>query len=141
MATKKAKRSVASSEDKSPISPEMKRLAVEMHLENAKANEHGRKAEKAREALYKAMKDAGVKEFNAETRVEKGTLSLVASIATPKRNVVDVAKLERLIPREQFVRCVSASQKAVTDVAGTEIATQVLVETLGTENVSVKPLK
>jgi hypothetical protein len=137
----KAKRAVALADSKSKITTEMKKLAVEFHLENQKANEHSLKADKAREKLYAAMKEAGITEFNAETTTEKGTLSLRAFLKTTVRKSIDVAKLVKLISHEQFMRCVSATQKAVTDVAGGEVATQASVEVPGTENVSVSPVK
>jgi heme-binding NEAT domain protein len=139
-AIKARKRSVAK-EVASPITAEMHQLAVQFHLNNAKANAAARAAEEAREALYKLMKDAGVSEFKTQTTTENGPIALDAKLKTTKRSAIDVSALLKLVSSETFMKCVSATKAAVVDFAGTDVATRCSIEKLGTENVSVTPAK
>ncbi len=135
------RRSVETAGLKSKVTPEMKRLAVVFHTENQKALAFKKTADKARSDLYKSMKEAGVASFSADATTEKGSLSLQAELKTPSSKVIDVAALEKLVTREQFIKIVSASQKSVVDVAGTEVSVRCSVEVSGTENVVIAPAK
>jgi hypothetical protein len=125
----------------SKITPEMKRLVVEFHTNNKAANAAAAKAEKAREALYKLMKDSGVEEFQTETTTEAGMLVLNSKLKTLTRKVIDVVELSKLVSTEMFIQIVSATQKAVTDKAGTDIAVRCSKDVQGTENVEIKAAK
>lgn len=140
-ATKTRKRSVATTQTVSPVTAEMKALAVKFHLNNVKANAAARAAEEAREALYKLMKDAGVSDFKTQTTTENGSLSLDAKLKITKRSTIDVIELNKLVAPETFLKCISATKSAVVDAAGTDVAMRCSVEKQGTENVSVTPSK
>ncbi len=142
-ATKKStrRRGIETEEHKVNITTEMRRLAVEFHVNNRIALDAKKVCDTAREALYKQMKEAGVAAFSTETTTPKGPLVLEAKLKTPTRDVVDVQKLAKLVTPEQLFQIVSASKKDVVDFAGTDIAVRCSVAVLGTENVSVAPAK
>lgn len=117
---------------------EMDKLMREYYLANKTANAEKAKADKARKALYKMMKDAKKATYIATVLSSDGLpLPLIASIETPEKNEVDTAKLRKLIGDDMFMRCVSASQASVKEVAGENILNLSLVKTTGTENVKV----
>lgn len=141
MSTTKRKRAVSNVVANDPVTPEMRALAVQFHLNNAKANAAAKIADEAREKLYKLMKEAGVAEFKAQTTTENGPLSLDAKIKASKRSSIDVVELAKIVTPEVFMKCVSATKTAVVDAAGTNVAVRCSVEKIGTENVSVTPSK
>ncbi len=128
-------------ETKITVTPEMERLAVECHLENQAALLHGNKAKKAREALYAAMKGAGIKDFKTQTTTASGALVLESVIKQPKRDVINVEKLRKNTTPEQFMACISASKGAVESNVGSSVAVLCAEDVLGEENVTVKPAK
>lgn len=117
----------------------MRQLAAEFFRENKAMNAAKSKAEKARKALYKMMKDNNLKTLSFDTSIDGKTVSLDATISTPSGTAMDVAKLYKTLPFDEFISIVTASAKSVGDKAGKEIVAQVSVSTTGTENVSVKP--
>ena len=139
--TIRKKRAVSNVVANDPVTAEMRSLAVQFHLNNAKANAAAKIADEAREKLYKLMKDAGVVEFKAQTTTENGPLSLDAKIKASKRSTIDVVELSKIVTPEVFMKCVSATKTAVVDNAGTNVAMRCSVEKIGTENVSVSPSK
>jgi len=120
----------------------MNELAVTTFVQNQLQNAHKRSYDKARKELLGQMKDADIPTFRTEYRGDDGkTIMLVAEVSTPTGQAVDVAKLQKLVTKDQFLAIVEASQKAVTDIVGTATLAQCLIPTTGTENVSVKVAK
>lgn len=120
---------------------EMEQLAAQFHEQNVLANAAKRAADKAREALYKAMKDAGVESFQTMAASEKGTALIEAKIKSTTRRVIDVQALQGLVGPEVFLKVVSATQKSVTEHCGSNIVLQCSREETGDENVSVSVVK
>lgn len=123
------------------VSSEMEKLAKDFYRANSIANAEKRTAEQARELLYKEMKEAGVENFRTVFQSELGPVAIEAKLKTTTRKVIDIEALAKLVSPETFRKVVSASQKAVTEVAGSDIAVRCLVETTGDENVSVAAAK
>lgn len=141
--TAKRSRSAApvKQEKSNKVSSEMEKLAKDFYRANSVANAEKRTAEQARELLYKEMKEAGVENFRTVFQSELGPVAIEAKLKTTTRKVIDIEALAKLVSPETFRKVVSASQKAVTEVAGSDIAVRCLVETTGDENVSVAAAK
>lgn len=126
---------VAATADKNS---EMDNLMRDFYIANKQCNAAKAKADKARKELYKMMKAANKETYIATVINSDGLpLPLIASIETPEKNEVDINKLRKLIGEDMFMRCVSASQASVKDIAGENILNLSLVKTTGTENVKV----
>ena len=121
---------------------QLNELAVRFYLLNKASNATKLEAEKTRKKLYLLMKEHKLTHLDLSyVNEEKVTMPLEAKIVTPTGQAVDVAKLQKLVTKDQFLSIVEASQKAVTDIVGTATLAQCLVPTTGTENVSVKVAK
>jgi hypothetical protein len=100
------------------------------HTEQKKANNA---YEKARKALYKYMKDKGIKSHTVE-----GVVKLEAELARSKVSGIDVLKLESLVGADKVKPHLSISKTVVEDKFGNEIAEECTVVTEGNENVTIK---
>jgi uncharacterized protein (DUF1697 family) len=123
------------------VSQEMNELAVQFYSENTKANAHKRVADAARDGLYKAMKAENVSSFRTVFQSEMGPVAIEAKVKAATRKVIDIETLAKIVSPETFRKVVSASQKAVTEIAGSDIAVRCLIEQTGEENVSVSVAK
>jgi len=123
-------------------SKEVQQLAREAFLENRKMNAAKAVYEKDRKALFLLMKEEKISSFSIDGQNEKNEKVLLdVLIDTPTGQAVDIEKLFKLVSKEQFLKIVTATQKAVTDIVGGSILKQVLVDTKGTENVSIAARK
>lgn len=120
----------------------MERLAAQYHQYNVAANAAKRAAEKAREELYTAMKVANVDSFVTKAESEVGSSVLIeAKVKATVRRVIDVEALAKFVSPEVFIKVVSATQKAVVDQCGSDLALRCSREEQGDENVSVAVVK
>ena len=120
---------------------EMMALASEFFDLNSKANDAKRKADKAREALFRLMKGDDIKMFTHVHQTEVGPLTLKSEIKSTTRNVIDVDALASLVTPSDFIKMVSATQKSVTENAGSDVLARCLKEQTGEENVSISTVK
>lgn len=130
-ATRTRKRDLAVSEP----TPKQKAedMAAKVFEFNKEMNAAKSKHDKLRKELYSFMCEHGMKNFEALA----GDIPIVAELVTPTGQAVDPIKLQKLVSMEQFLEMVSVSQKAVTDTVGGAVLNQVLVNTVGTENVKI----
>ena len=126
----------------SVVPKEILDLATELFTLNWTQNKAKRNYDKTRTLLYQKMKEAGIQSFELKGVGEDGKLvDCDALIGAAVGTVVSISKLRKLVSDEQFLKIVSASNKAVTDIVGTAILNQCLVPTVGDENVSVRARK
>ncbi len=116
-------------------------LAAKTFVENAAQNKAGAAYKKTRVELFKKMKEEGFSRIDAIAQIGEKQVPLIAEIATPSVNYIDVAVLQKLVSAEIFLKIVTASQAGVTEHAGAGIAAEALRTGTGTENVSVRVLK
>lgn len=150
MATRKRKRviepddaTVAQKQEQGPSYDveEVTGLMKTVYTENAKQNEHKRKHDSARKSLLGKLQEAEEVKVVAEVEVSRKKVTLVAQVATGTSQVVDVAKLKKLVSEEQFMRIVSATQKAIKEEVGESVMNKCLKTVKGSTNVSVKAAK
>jgi hypothetical protein len=112
---------------------------------NKLANKLSREAEKAKEALHKAMLAAGVTEVSEivvlPDEVGGGAARVQAAIAAKDEEFVDVYKLKEVVGDNAFMAIVSATKGSVIEVAGTTVLAQVLATRKGKVALSVKEVK
>lgn len=131
---------------KNTIPAELHDEAVEYFVENSLANEHSRKADKARKSLYGGMSKIGLKEFHTIANIDGVAVNLHAEIKSGVREAADPVALYDLVKKgriteEEFLSVISATKTAVEAKLGKSIFAQVAVAVPTTENVSVKPLR
>ncbi len=126
---------------KKDVAAVIKTLATEFYIENQKANAHTGKAKSARAKLLVEMQAAGIKKTDVITEIDGKPITLEAIVAAAVGNAVDVKKLSAQVTLADLLEVVSASQEAVKEKFGAHILAGVLVEVVGTTNVSVKPPK
>jgi acyl CoA:acetate/3-ketoacid CoA transferase alpha subunit len=118
------------------------RLARDFYTNNKAANAAKSAAEKARKALLTAMQEAGLKDADIDLLTESGDmLPLRAYIDTPTTESISVEALRKHVSEEVFMKCVSATKKAVTEHAGSALATTCARPGVGTTNVHVEVRK
>lgn len=120
-------------------------LIIETYKLNQAQNKAKRDYDKKRKELLGQMKKFKLARKVADMIIGEGegaeTVALEAKVETPTREVADVRKLSKLVDPDTFLNIISASKEAITTFAGLAVFEQCKVETDGTENVSVKPLK
>lgn len=118
-------------------------LAIEYYTNNREMNARKGKADKARKSLYSGMKELNLQSFSTSFQEPDAArpVTLDVTIETPTGQAVDVRKLRSLVTEDQFYAIISASAAAVTEAVGTSILNQVLVPSVGTENVKVRAAK
>jgi hypothetical protein len=119
------------------IPPAWFQLATDFFTDNKTANSARGRADKARKALYAAMKAAGVKSFSFPNNIDQKDVTLDVAIEIPQGSFIHVPTLLELVGQEKFLEIVTASQKAVDDAVGKNISVQCLRTGPGTENVKV----
>lgn len=108
---------------------------------NFKANAEKRAADKAQKELAKAMADANVKRVVSNAAMPDGsTVPMVAEIASKEDTYISVEKLRTLVSDEVFMKIVSATKTAVTEIAGTNVALQAEATRTKPESLSVRKL-
>jgi hypothetical protein len=121
---------------------ELQTLAVEHYTNNSQMNACKGRAEKARKLLFAKMTDSGIKSFDLATNIDGKPVLLEAIVApSNSRTTVDIDKLRKTVSAEDFYAIVSATAKAVVDVAGKDVLARCSTIEPGTNNVTVKPKK
>lgn len=116
-------------------------LAQEFLRENATANAAANRAKKARAALFAKMKSHGITSRELVVELAGHSVPVIAQVSASTRNVIDVPALAKLVGEAKVIPLASMSQDACTSAFGGAITAQVLKETTGEENVSVKVVK
>lgn len=109
-------------------------------VKNNAANAAKRSADTAKTVLDKRMKAAGMKTLRHDIPAGQFPVAVEARIEAGSRNVVDVSKLRKLVNDNQFMVMIGASQKDVTDIAGTNVLNACLVRQQSEETLTVKKL-
>lgn len=114
-------------------------LAAKYFTTNAEANRYKGEAEKLREELLKGMEKCGMKTLSRAALPTGALLSV--EICAPAREAIDVEELRKAVTDPVFMKCISASKKAVEDNAGKNIVARCAVTKTGDVNVTVKLAK
>lgn len=114
------------SEVKQPTSKELEdiaTLACQFYQQNKIKNAAAAKERSIRSRLLSLCVEAGVKSQEVTCVSEDGSkLVLSVTVARGQKSVIDLDTLKRLIPAEQYEKCLSATQTRVEEVAGKTIA-------------------
>lgn len=121
---------------------ELKRLARIVH-NNAEARKAATRNEsKALKEMHAIMQDNGMDSHECKILASDGSnIPIEITLDAPVRNVVNIAKLAKKVTVGIFHKCVSATQNAVKEHAGSAVLTSVLEEEKGEEKVYVKVKK
>ena len=100
---------------------EMADLAQGFYEANKRKNAASVDERKQKGALHKLMIREGVSEFAFDGVFEGTTTPMVAAIKEDTVEQADVAKLRGLVDDETFMKIISATKKAITDIAGDHV--------------------
>lgn len=114
-------------------------LAAKYFATNVEANRYKAEAEKLREELLKGMEKCGMKTLSGAVLPTGNALTV--EICAPAREAIDVEELRKAVTDPIFMKCVSASKKAVETHAGKHIVARCAVMQSGDVNVTVKLAK
>lgn len=118
----------------------IRQLAKTYFLANIRANAAAREADEARKALFRMMKDDDITEpFDMAFKVGKQPFAVEVYLDTPKEKYQDVGELRQRVTDNMFMSIISATKKAVEEIAGKGIAAMCERERDCKENVYVKP--
>ena len=133
------------SEVKQPTSKELEdiaTLACQFYQQNKIKNAAAAKERSIRSRLLSLCVEAGVKSQEVTCVSEDGSkLVLSVTVAPGQKSVIDLDTLKRLIPAEQYEKCLSATQTRVEEVAGKTIALAAMRVVSTEMNVSVSTKK
>jgi len=120
----------------------LKALAKTVFLENKLSNGHKSVHDQTRKQLFTQMVGLALDRFTFETKDQDNKkLVLEVELGTPQVPGIDTAKLRTLVTDEVFMAIITATKKAVEDLAGKETAVLCEITKPGTTNVTVKPAK
>lgn len=108
--------------------PKMVETAQAFYAANKSKNKASAAEGKAKKALHKDMIAGNVREFQFDAAFEGSTTPMKAVIDEDTVEVMDVAKLRQLVSDEDFMKIVSATKTAVTEIAGEHIVMQCAVD-------------
>lgn len=117
---------------------ELEVLAGQQFVANKAKNKYNREADALEKVLYKKMLTAGIRDFITSVAVDGGVARIEAKISAPEGETISVEKLRTLVDDETFMKIVSATKKAVTDEAGTNVTVACTVPVPGKEGLRVK---
>lgn len=115
----------------------MRTNAVTIFVKNKEMNAAKVAHDGARKLLHGMMVEAGIPSFQHTFNYNNAPLTVDVTVAKPEQQAVDIQKLAKLVTPEQLLQIVTASQKAVIDLVGTNILNQCLMTIYGNENVNV----
>lgn len=136
----RARRAHIEVEQQDPLA-ELKVMAQTVFSANKDMNAAKRLHDKTRESLADAMRKQGVSQFEAPGMDGKNEVILDSTLATPDREVVDVAELAKLVNLDTLLKIVGATKEAVKEFAGAHVLAKVIKTVPGKENVTVKARK
>ncbi len=140
--TKTNRRAVDMGQAVDNVEAELREMAIAAYKLNIMQNAAKKAYDKKRGELLAQMKNMKLKSkiFN-NVDIDGHMVNLEASVDRPQQEKADIFALAKLVDNELFLQIVSATKKAVVDLAGTAVFEQIKVTSEGDENVSVKPLK
>lgn len=138
MTMAKPSRRRATTTTKAVDTAEIEALMQRYNEENKAANAARRKADMTRAELLEVMDHAQVAKHAMEVLVNRKPKLLAAEVGNSQLQKIDTDKLYKNVDLPTFMQCVSATQKAVTEYAGSAIAARCTYTDTGTRNVSVK---
>jgi hypothetical protein len=133
---------VASTVSTAPATNAFQAKLAAFWVANTAANAMVREAKKAKDALDVWMVSNNITSDSAFVDMPNGArVNVAASINETEEEYMDVAKLVKLVDRATFEAIITASKKAVTDAAGTNIVIQATSKRMKPASLSVKELK